>query len=144
MGFAEQFKFHRKKRGWTQQDAADHIGVSRSAVANYEAGKKIPRKEILIKIANVFGVSIDELLREGEDDLYSRNEINVDNVDRAFELIRNKIGEMQKDEAEKYALEESKKLLLLLLNRSEITSTSHIHPLLAHIEAIIQELEKTK
>lgn len=141
MGFADQFRYHRKRRGWTQQEAADRIGVSRSAVANYESGRKIPHKEVLIRIANIFEVSIDELLRDESDVYYSRNEIELD---KAFELIRNKLGEMKRGEAEKYALEETKKLLLLLLDKNEITSASHIHPLLAHVEALIRQLEKTK
>lgn len=46
----------------TQQDIADALGVSRSAYSNYESGRYQPDIDTLVKFADYFGVSIDEVL----------------------------------------------------------------------------------
>ena len=51
----------RKTRGLTQQELADATGISRRAVAHYEtAGKDMP-PDVAVRVANAFGVSVDEL-----------------------------------------------------------------------------------
>ncbi|MBC7923790.1 MAG: LexA family transcriptional regulator [Ferruginibacter sp.] len=46
----------------TQQQLAEKLGVERGAVANYESKGKLPHIETLIKIADLFNVSLDHLL----------------------------------------------------------------------------------
>jgi transcriptional regulator with XRE-family HTH domain len=62
--FSDRFKMLREQRGWTQDDAAERLGISRSTIAGYESGTKarVPREDMLIKIADAFDVSIDYLL----------------------------------------------------------------------------------
>ncbi|SMO54303.1 helix-turn-helix domain-containing protein [Melghirimyces algeriensis] len=67
MFFSKRLIELRKQRGWTQQDLANKLKISRSTVANYEADRKIPREETLIAIANLFNVSIDYLLGRTDD-----------------------------------------------------------------------------
>jgi transcriptional regulator with XRE-family HTH domain len=64
MNFSRRFKRLRESRGWTQEDAAERLGVSRPTIAGYESEEKnrIPRQETLHKIAKLFNVSIDYLL----------------------------------------------------------------------------------
>jgi transcriptional regulator with XRE-family HTH domain len=52
----------RKKKGLTQADLAAAIGVSTSAVGNWEAGLRRPRYESLLRLASVLGVTVDDLL----------------------------------------------------------------------------------
>ena len=52
----------RKKRGLTQAELAAAVGVSTSAVGNWEAGLRRPRYETLLRLASVLGVTIDDLL----------------------------------------------------------------------------------
>ena len=52
----------RGKNKFTQAELAKKIGVSKSTIANYESGYRNPDNKTLIKIANVFNVSTDELL----------------------------------------------------------------------------------
>ena len=65
----------RKEKGFTQKDVADRLGISRQAYANYETGNREPDITTLIKIAQLFEVSVDELVENGhvsktdEDDL---------------------------------------------------------------------------
>ena len=52
----------RNEKAWSQDYLAKHLGVSKSQVANYEAGRRFPSLEILILASRVFGVSTDYLL----------------------------------------------------------------------------------
>lgn len=49
-------------RRTTQQEIADHIGINRSAVAQYTSGRQIPEGENLFKIAQAFGDEVYEIL----------------------------------------------------------------------------------
>lgn len=62
--FSKRFKHLREAKGWTQDEIAEKLGVSRSAIAGYESESKsrTPRKETLRNIADMFGVTIDYLL----------------------------------------------------------------------------------
>lgn len=66
MIFYEKLKELRKAKGWTQSELANKIGVQREQVSAYERGKYLPTTECVLKIANLFEVSIDYLLREDE------------------------------------------------------------------------------
>lgn len=54
-------KKYRKERGLTQKDLGELIGVSNTAVANYENGYRAPLQDTLFKIAEVFEISVNEL-----------------------------------------------------------------------------------
>ena len=45
----------------SQQEIADAIGITKSALAMYERNERVPRDEIKIRIANYYGVSIVSL-----------------------------------------------------------------------------------
>lgn len=62
MTLGEKLKELREKRGWTQQQAADHIEVSSQVISNYERDYREPSKDILVRIANVYNTTVDELL----------------------------------------------------------------------------------
>lgn len=55
----------RLEREWTQEELADRLGVSRSAMGNYERELREPGIDLLIKLADTFNVSIDELVGRG-------------------------------------------------------------------------------
>lgn len=48
----------REERGLTQAELADKLGISPSAMSNYEQGIRVPRDEIKVRIAEFFGASI--------------------------------------------------------------------------------------
>ena len=50
----------RKSKKMTQQELGDKIGVSNSAVANYEKGFRAPLQDTLFKLAEVFDVSVND------------------------------------------------------------------------------------
>lgn len=58
---ATNIKRLREKRDWTQDDLAEKVGLSRSAIANIEIGKSSPRQETLKRLAAALGVAESSL-----------------------------------------------------------------------------------
>lgn len=52
----------RLEREWTQGELADRLGVSRSALGNYERELREPGIDLLIKLADTFNTTIDALV----------------------------------------------------------------------------------
>ncbi|HDR7719395.1 TPA: helix-turn-helix transcriptional regulator [Bacillus albus] len=67
MIFSERLKEEREKRNWSQSDLAEKIHVSRQSVSKWETGKNYPSIEIIIHLSDLFGITIDELLRSDEE-----------------------------------------------------------------------------
>ncbi|MFD1427863.1 transcriptional regulator with XRE-family HTH domain [Kroppenstedtia sanguinis] len=63
MNFSERLKKEREKRGWSQTDLAEKIHVSRQSVSKWETGLNYPSIEVIIHLSDLFGITIDELLR---------------------------------------------------------------------------------
>ena len=51
----------RLDRGYTQQEVSDAVGIAQQTYAGYERGRHEPSIEILIRLADVYGVSLDLL-----------------------------------------------------------------------------------
>lgn len=52
----------RRRAGLLQRQAAEALGVSLSTVGMWESGKNNPRANMLPKIANLYGCTVDDLL----------------------------------------------------------------------------------
>lgn len=63
---ADRLKELRKIKKKTQQDIADHLGITRPAYTAYEQGNRNPDYDLLSKLANYFDVSTDYLLGREE------------------------------------------------------------------------------
>lgn len=57
----------RQSKGWPQDELAEKLFVSRQSVSKWENNQNYPSIEIIIKISDLFGVTIDELLRSDEE-----------------------------------------------------------------------------
>lgn len=55
-------KQHREEAGMRQEDLAKRLGISRQAVVRWEKGLAYPTAAKLIKMADIFGCTTDELL----------------------------------------------------------------------------------
>ena len=66
MEFNEKLQELRKQRGLTQEDLAESLYVSRTAISKWESGRGYPSIDSLKAIAKFFGVTIDQLL-SGDD-----------------------------------------------------------------------------
>lgn len=69
MEFHEKLLMLRRKKGVTQQEAADALGISRPTYGGYESGKRHPQQNGMYqRLADYFGVAIDELFPAKEAD----------------------------------------------------------------------------
>lgn len=66
--FNENLVQMRKLLGLTQEDLAEKVGVTRQAVAKWESGESLPDLEKSKLLADVLGVSLDELANHEPDD----------------------------------------------------------------------------
>ena len=55
-------KYLRKLRGWTQEEFAAKLNIKRSLVGAYEEERADPRLDVLEIVADIFKLSLDELL----------------------------------------------------------------------------------
>lgn len=62
MTLEEQIKHYRKQAGLSQEKMAEKIGVSRQAITKWENGTGTPDIANLMAIADLFQISVDELL----------------------------------------------------------------------------------
>lgn len=67
MKLNEKIIFYRKKCGMSQEELGDMIGVSRQAVSKWETGDALPEVTKLKALADVFGVTVDHLLSEDDE-----------------------------------------------------------------------------
>ena len=63
----------RQERGWTQRQLARQLEVSHQAVSKWENGESTPDVETLVRLARLFGVSIDRLINPDPADLRKKN-----------------------------------------------------------------------
>ncbi|MGN0400428.1 MAG: helix-turn-helix domain-containing protein [Blautia sp.] len=64
MILADKIIEERKRNGWSQEELADKLSVSRQAVSKWESARSTPDLARVIQLAELFGVTTDELLRD--------------------------------------------------------------------------------
>ncbi|WP_288619081.1 helix-turn-helix domain-containing protein [uncultured Eubacterium sp.] len=74
MKLAEKIMTLRKQRGWSQEELAQQLSVSRQSVSKWESGASVPDLDKILKMSAIFNVSTDILLKE-ELDLNERNTV---------------------------------------------------------------------
>lgn len=64
MTFAEKLYYLRTENGYSQETLAETLNVSRQSISKWELGTSLPETEKIIAIGELFGVSLDSLLRD--------------------------------------------------------------------------------
>ncbi len=64
MILAEKIMEERKRNGWSQEELAEKLSVSRQAVSKWESAQSIPDLQRVIQLSELFGVSTDYLLKD--------------------------------------------------------------------------------
>jgi transcriptional regulator with XRE-family HTH domain len=67
---SSNIKFLRKKKGLTQQQFADEVGIKRSLVGAYEEERAEPKYDLLKNIALFFDITVDDFINETIDDKF--------------------------------------------------------------------------
>ena len=66
MAFSDNLQFLRSEAGTTQEQLAEQLDVSRQSVSKWESGQSFPEMETLLRLCELYGVSLDILLRGSE------------------------------------------------------------------------------
>ena len=98
--FNENLKIARERKGLSQKDIAEGIGVAKSTYSLYESGNREPNVQTIKKIADLLNVSADELLGIDDEpqtiaahfdgDKYTEEEL--DEIKKFAEFIKSKRG----------------------------------------------------
>ena len=64
MILADKIIENRKKNGWSQEELAEKLGVSRQSVSKWESAQAIPDMKKILQLSEVFGVSTDYLMKD--------------------------------------------------------------------------------
>ena len=64
MGLSERVTALRKQAGWSQEELAQRLDVSRQAVSKWESGQAMPDLDRVVRMSEMFGVSTDSLLKD--------------------------------------------------------------------------------
>ena len=64
MILADKIIENRKKNGWSQEELAEKLGVSRQSVSKWEGAQAVPDMKKIIQLSELFGVSTDYLLKD--------------------------------------------------------------------------------
>ena len=86
MEFNEKLQELRKQKGLTQEELAEKLFVSRTAISKWESGRGYPNIDSLKSVAKFFGVTVDELL-SGDELLILAQEDNKQKARRFQDLV---------------------------------------------------------
>lgn len=98
--FNENLKIARERKGLSQKDIAEGIGVAKSTYSLYESGNREPNVQTIKKIADILNVSADELLGIDDEpqtiaahfDGNEYTEEELDEIKKFAEFIKSKRG----------------------------------------------------
>lgn len=71
MNFGEKLFKLRKEKGLSQEALAGKLNTTRQAISKWENNQGYPETEKLLMLSNIFGVSVDSLLKENPDQINS-------------------------------------------------------------------------
>ncbi|WP_235605018.1 helix-turn-helix domain-containing protein, partial [Enteractinococcus helveticum] len=63
MKLAEDIKEQRELKGWSQEELTNILKVSRQSVSKWESAKNYPSLDILIAMSDLFGITLDHLIK---------------------------------------------------------------------------------
>ena len=75
MNLSEKIMMLRKKEGWSQEELANHLQISRQAVSKWESGQSMPDTDKIIQLSQLFHVTTDYLLLDQENEGNIQTEI---------------------------------------------------------------------
>lgn len=64
MILADKIVFLRKKAGWSQEELAEQLGVTRQSVSKWEGAQSVPDMDKVVQMSRLFGVTTDYLLKD--------------------------------------------------------------------------------
>ena len=86
MILADKIMDLRKKNGWSQEELAEKLNVSRQAVSKWEGAQSIPDMGRIIQLSELFGVSTDYLLKDELEQTVESQETTPDSLIRTVSM----------------------------------------------------------
>ena len=81
MNFNEKLMMLRKSKNLSQEQLGNELNVARQTVSKWELGETTPEMDKLIKMSEIFEVSLDELMKDQDIDI-NNNDINNTNTQK--------------------------------------------------------------
>ncbi|MBQ3257905.1 MAG: helix-turn-helix domain-containing protein [Oscillospiraceae bacterium] len=100
MALGDKIKEYRTKSAMSQEKMAEFVGVSRQAVTKWESGQTAPSTENLFKLAEIFGIKVDDLLENETGEKQS----TAEEIYYLYKLEQEKKVAEQRKKAKKYIL----------------------------------------
>lgn len=102
MTIASNLKQIREAKGLSQREVSKQIGVANTSYFAWERGKTKPKKENLIKLSNIFGVTYEALVKDEETDLLSAfNQLTDKRKEKVMTYTQAQLTEQNQEAAEK-------------------------------------------
>ena len=117
MKFCEKLQKLRKEKGYSQEQLADLLDVSRQSVSKWESGTTYPEMDKLLSLCKIFNVSLDELTNDEITDknIMDKKKNNFSNIFYAILDMINKSIEMFKNMSKKELAKCITELIILFL-----------------------------
>lgn len=93
MILADKIILERKKNGWSQEELANKLGVTRQAVSKWEGAQTTPDLQRILEMSKLFGVTVDYLIKD---------EMGSEECVAAVEEEDSSIRRVSMDEANKF------------------------------------------
>lgn len=87
MGIGEKIKVARREIGFTQEEVAESLMVSRQTISNWENGRSLPDIVSVIKMSELYKVSLDELLK-GDHEMMEKIEKDTKLIKSEKKVVR--------------------------------------------------------
>ena len=83
----KKIKELRNKNKFTQTELAQKVGVTKSTIAAYENDSRLPSYDVLIKIADIFRISLDSLLLNRSENTIDITGLNPEQIRLLRDLV---------------------------------------------------------
>ena len=87
MKFNEKLIKLRKAAGFSQEELGNRLNVARQTVSKWELGETTPEMDKLEELSNIFGISIDELVKDDVIPNVITKEMNQEKIDSLYKDI---------------------------------------------------------
>lgn len=117
---AKYLQFLRKQKGYTQDRLATKLSISRQAVSKWETGNTLPDLDILLKLSQIYQITINEILEPKDMFINEKNSMYINDFEQIIERDMNEIKKVLqyflKEEIVKASLGASPQVIEFLRN----------------------------
>lgn len=118
MILSEKIMMLRKQKGWSQEEFAEKLGISRQSVSKWESATSIPDLSKILKMSEIFNVSTDYLLKDELSELPSETAVSEKSADPSEDDIVRSVSlaeaNASMDAAQKHAVPIALAVFLLI------------------------------